>query len=108
MQDRGTATGGKVQKAAKLIYLNETFDFLRSTDFKLLRQIKENVTNICDFFSLKIFVTGGHGVYSPRGSENLTKLPDKTARVVFKSLLFYPLLSKLEQRGALLTYMLTA
>jgi hypothetical protein len=73
-----------------------------------LRQLEENLTNICDLFTLKIFVTGGHGGYSPRGSENLTKLPDKTAHIVFKSLLIQLLLSKLDQRGALLNYTLTA
>jgi len=43
-----------------------------------------------------------------QGLENLPKLPDKTAHIVFKSLLIQLLLSTLDQRGALLTYMLTA
>jgi hypothetical protein len=60
------------------------------------------------FFTLKIFVTGDHGGYSPRGSENLIKLPFRTAHIVFNSLLIRLLLSKLDQRGTLLTYMLTA
>jgi hypothetical protein len=45
---------------------------LRSTDFKLLRIINENLLNECDFFNFIASVKGGHCYCSPRRLINLT------------------------------------
>jgi collagenase-like PrtC family protease len=47
-------TGGKINT------LNEEFDILGSTNFKLLSQTKGNSVNNCDFFKFTISVEGSH------------------------------------------------
>jgi len=44
--------GGKINT------LNEEFDILCSTNFKLLSQTKGNSVNNCDFFKFTIYVRG--------------------------------------------------
>ena len=43
-----------------------TFDFLRLVIFKLLREIEENLTNICNILQFIISCRGGHCSYPTR------------------------------------------
>jgi hypothetical protein len=52
--DEATALGGPMRAAAVYI-LNEKFDFMLSTDFKLLSQIKANSLSYCDFLFIHNF-----------------------------------------------------
>jgi hypothetical protein len=49
----------------KMYSLNKKIYFLRSTNFKLLRQIKGNLINDSTFLKFVISVTGGHCCCSP-------------------------------------------
>ena len=52
-------------------------DLLRSSNFKLLSQIKVNSVNNCDVLEFIIFVRDGHFDYSPGSPKTLT-----TARII--------------------------
>jgi hypothetical protein len=55
-------------QAAKLM---KEFDFLSSTNFKLLRKIKGNLINSYGFLKLIISFGGGHCDCLPQASKNL-------------------------------------
>ena len=61
---------GRSPRSGKMNILNEQkICFLRSTNFKLLRQIKGNSVNNCETFNFVISVRSGHCYFSPRVSK---------------------------------------
>jgi hypothetical protein len=56
----------------KINILNKTFDFLVSTNFKLLSQIKENSINHCDIIKFIIYVRGCYCCGSSHVPKHLT------------------------------------
>jgi len=48
-----------------MIIFNKNCDFLLSTNFKLLKQIKDNLANDFETIKFIISIKGGHCNYSP-------------------------------------------
>jgi hypothetical protein len=65
---RQITRGGKM--GSKMNILNTKFDFLLSTIFKILGQIKVNLISSCDFLMFRISVKGSHCNYSSRAQKN--------------------------------------
>jgi hypothetical protein len=77
-----------------------TFDFLRLVIFKLLREIEENLTNICYILQFIIYFRGGHCSYPT--------LPQKqrsnTNGLLFSLYVRYKIWAKLFSLSALHAY----
>jgi hypothetical protein len=58
-------------RGGKINILNEKINFLCSTNFKFLRQIKENSINNCEFLNFIIIFSGSPCYCLPKASENL-------------------------------------